>query len=362
MSYERDNIRRMSAYQWGEQPESEAILKLNTNENPYPPSPAVQQALDTFTVDQLRRYPQPTADGLRTRLAELHEVAMENIVVTHGGDEGLRLALTTFVEPGSTFGMLEPSYSLYPVLADIQGAIIVRAQLDDHWELPRDFAHQMNEAGANLCCLVNPHAPSGTLIDVDRIGRLASDLNGVLLVDEAYVDFVDPALRHDLVRLIDAFDNLLLLRTFSKGYSLAGLRLGYLLGSSTVIEPIISKTRDSYNVDGISQRLGEAAIGDQAYAEETWRRVRSARRTLRDNLVDLGFSVGISQTNFLLAEVPLDAPISAEEIYQALKAEGILVRYFSNPALEDKLRISVGSERDNERLVNALSRLLGKLS
>lgn len=362
MSYERDNIRQMTAYQWGEQPESADILKLNTNENPYPPSPAVQQALDTFTVDQLRRYPQPTADGLRTRLCELHDVAMENIVITHGGDEGLRLALTTFVEPGSAFGMLEPSYSLYPVLADIQNAVIVRGRLDDDWEMPRDFAHQMNEAGANLCCIVNPHAPSGTLLDADRIGRLASDLNGVLLVDEAYVDFVDPALRHDLVRLIDAFDNLLLLRTFSKGYSLAGLRLGYLLGSPTVIEPILSKTRDSYNVDAISQRLGEAAVGDQAYAEETWRRVRSARRQLRDKLLDLGFGVGISQTNFLLAEVPLDAAGSAEEIYQALKAEGILVRYFSSPALEDKLRISVGSERENERLTNALARLLGKLS
>jgi histidinol-phosphate aminotransferase len=362
MSYERDNIRQMTAYQWGEQPETEDILKLNTNENPYPPSPAVQQALDNFTVDQLRRYPQPTADGLRARLAELHEVRPENIVITHGGDEGLRLALTTFVEPGNAFGMLDPSYSLYPVLADIQGAVTVRGQLDDDWELPRDFAHQMNEAGANLCCIVNPHAPSGTLLDMDRIGRLASDLNGVLLVDEAYVDFVDPALRHDLVRMIDAFDNLLLLRTFSKGYSLAGLRLGYLLGSTSLIEPILTKTRDSYNVDGISQLLGEAAITDRAYAEETWRRVRSARRILRDNLVDLGFSVGISQTNFLLAEVPLEAPQSAEEIYESLKDEGILVRYFSNPALEDKLRITVGSERENERLTNALARLLGKLS
>ena len=362
MNYERDNIRRMKAYQWGEQPDTEEVLKLNTNENPYPPSPAVQQALDTFTVDQLRRYPQPTADPLRHRLAELHQVALENIVITHGGDEGLRLALTTFVEPGSTCGMLEPSYSLYPVLADIQGAVIVRGELDDDWELPRDFAHQMNEAAVNLCCLVNPHAPSGTLLDVDRIGQLASDLNGVLLVDEAYVDFVDPALRHDLVRLIDAFDNLLLLRTFSKGYSLAGLRLGYLLGSANLIHPILTKTRDSYNIDGISQRLGAAAIADQAYAEETWRRVRAARRILRDNLIDLGFSVGISQTNFLLAEVPLDAPKSAEQIYQELKAEGILVRYFSHPALEDKLRISVGTERENERLTNALARLFGKLS
>jgi len=362
MSFERDNIRRMTAYQWGEQPDSEQVLKLNTNENPFPPSPKVQQAIESFSVDALRRYPPPTADRLRDLLAGIHEVARDNIVVTHGGDEGLRLALTTFVEPGSGFGMLEPSYSLYSVLADIQGASITSLPLDESWDIPRDFAQQLNETGANLACIVNPHAPSGTLLDTDRISRLASDFRGVLLVDEAYVDFVDPALRHDLIRLIDAFDNLLLLRTFSKGYSLAGLRLGYLIGSSTLIEPIINKTRDSYNIDQISQTLGEAAIADRAYAEETWRQVRAARRILRDTLVELGFRVGISQTNFLLAEVPLDFPRSAEEIYVALKAEDILVRFFGTPALEDKLRISVGTDEQNKRLTNALARIIGKLS
>lgn len=362
MTFERDNIRRMTAYQWGEQPGSEEVLKLNTNENPYPPSPAVQDALNAFSVERLRRYPPPTADRLRERLAELHELTRDNIVVTNGGDEALRLAMTTFVEPGSGFGMLEPSYSLYPVLAAIQGARVLTAPLDESWDLPRDFAHQMNEAGVNLTCVVNPHAPSGTLLDPERIGRLASDLHGVLLVDEAYVDFVDPALRHDLVRLVEAFDNLLLLRTFSKGYSLAGLRLGYLLGAKGLIAPIVSKTRDSYNVDLISQILGAAALSDRGYAEETWSRVRSARRVLRDRLIELGLSVDISQTNFLLAEVPLDAPKTAAEIYEALKEEGILIRYFKDPLLEDKLRITVGTDAQNVRLTNALARLLGRLT
>ncbi|HEY5644550.1 MAG TPA: histidinol-phosphate transaminase [Pseudomonadales bacterium] len=362
MSFERDNIRRMAAYQWGEQPSSEEVLKLNTNENPFPPSPAVQDALKAFSADRLRRYPPPTADPLRDRLAEVHDVARDNIVVTNGGDEALRLAMTTFVEPGSAFGMLEPSYSLYPVLAAIQGARVISAPLDDAWDLPRDFAHQMNEAGANLTCVVNPHAPSGTLLDPERIGRLASDLHGVLLVDEAYVDFVEPALRHDLVRMLSAFDNLLLLRTFSKGYSLAGLRLGYLLGSENLIAPIVNKTRDSYNVDLLSQILGAAAVSDRSYAEETWRQVRTARRVLRDRLVDLGFAVDISQTNFLLAEVPMDSARTAEELYLALKTEGILVRYFHDPLLEDKLRITVGTDAQNARLTNALARILGKLS
>jgi histidinol-phosphate aminotransferase len=361
MSFERDNIRRLTPYQWGEQPESGAILKLNTNENPFPPSPAVKRALAAFDVEDLRRYPAPTADGLRDSLAAVHQVERDSIVITHGGDEGLRLALTTFVEPGTAFGMLEPSYSLYSVLATIQGARIVSLTLDDTWEVPRDFAHQLNEAGANLACIVNPHAPSGHLMDSDRIGQLASDFHGVLLVDEAYVDFVDPALRHDLIRMIDAFDNLLLLRSFSKGYSLAGLRLGYLIGSKPLVEPILNKTRDSYNIDHISQILGQAAITDRGYSEETWQQVRAARRTLRDNLIELGFRVGMSQSNFVLAEAPLDFPRSAEEIYLALKEEDILVRHFASPALEDKLRISVGTESQNTLLTNALARILGKL-
>ncbi len=358
MSYERDNIRRMAAYQWGEQPDRTDVLKLNTNENPFPPGPTVKKALAEFDVAELRRYPQPTAAPLRRRLAALHELDESNFVVTNGGDEGLRLALTTFVEPGTSLGMLEPSYSLYPVLADVQDAATLRVPLGEAWEIPRDFAQQLNEAGANLACVVNPHAPSGTLTDVDTISQLANDFNGVLLVDEAYVDFVDPALRYDLVRLISAFDNLLLLRTFSKGYSLAGLRLGYLMGSSSLIEPILGKTRDSYNIDQISQRLGEAAIADHAYAQETWRRVRAARRTLREELISLGFHVAISQTNFLLTEVPLHFSVSAREIYEGLKSRNVLVRFFDTPLLEDKLRITVGTATQNRRLTSALEEIL----
>jgi len=358
MTYERDNIRRMSAYQWGEQPDTDEVLKLNTNENPYPPSPEIGRALTSFNVNALRRYPQPTADRLRQLLAELHELREENIVITNGGDEALRLALTTFVEPGSAFGMAEPSYSLYSVLADIQGATTVALPLGEAWDIPRSFAAQLNEAGANLACIVNPHAPSGTLTDVDTISQLANDFNGVLLVDEAYVDFVDPALRYDLTRLVNAFDNLLILRTFSKGYSLAGLRLGYLLGSPGLINPILNKTRDSYNIDGISQCLGEAAVLDRAYAEDTWHKVRTSRRTLRDQLIEFGFRVAISQSNFLLAEVPLDFVMSAEEIYQTLKQSGILIRFFNNPLMEDKLRITVGTESQNRHLLACLEELL----
>jgi len=359
VSYERDNIRRMEGYSWGEQPDANSdVIKLNTNENPYPPSPKVDDALNKVQGAALRTYPPPTAAPLRAAIAEHHGLSPDNVLITNGGDEALRLAITTFVTPGLPIGMPEPSYSLYPVLADIHDSPIHRVELDERWRPRRDFAHQLNEAGCVLSFLVNPHAPSGTLLETEAISQLANDLNGVLLLDEAYVDFVDPALRHDAVRLINAFDNLLILRSFSKGYGLAGLRLGYLLGQRSLIEPIVTKTRDSYNVNLLNQLLGLAAFEDQDYAGDTWERVRNDRRRLRAELQQLGLDAPASQTNFLLASVPFDATRSARELYEGLKAAGVLVRWFDTPLLEDKLRISVGTPEQNQRLLRALADLL----
>jgi histidinol-phosphate aminotransferase len=358
MSYERDNIRRMSGYTWGEQPEDGQTIKLNTNENPYPPSPRVQEALAGLSADVLRVYPRPTADPLRQRLAELHGLGRDHVVVTHGGDEGLRLAITTFVDPGATFAMAEPSYSLYRVLADVQDARVLVLPLGDDWQPPADAAARLNEAGARLTCLVNPHAPSGALTGADAVAALARRLDGVLLMDEAYVDFVDPERGHDLTALVHELPNLLLLRTFSKGYSLAGLRLGYLLGDPELIRPILTKTRDSYNVDAISQALGEAAVGDRAYAAATWAQVRADRARLAEALARLGLGVAPSQTNFLLAQVPAGARRDARELYEYLKTRGILVRYFAVPGLSDRLRITVGTADQNQRLVAALEEAL----
>jgi histidinol-phosphate aminotransferase len=360
MTYERDNIHRMAGYQWGEQPRDGRTIKLNTNENPYPPAPGVQAALASFDVGALRTYPQPTADPLRDRLVALHGVDRDQIIVTHGGDEALRLAMTTFVDPGAAFGMAEPSYSLYPVLAEIQDARTIAVPLAADWALPADFAETLNAAGARLTCVVNPHAPSGVLLDAASIADLAERLDGVLLVDEAYVDFVDPDLGHDLASLTRTFDNLLLLRTFSKGYSLAGLRLGYLIGAPGLIEPLVTKTRDSYNIDAISQVLGEAAIANRAYAAETWRRVRDDREQLCSGLVQLGIDAPPSQTNFLLARVPAGSRLDAASLQTALKQRGILVRYFAVAGLDDRLRITVGTPEQNRRLLDELQALLNE--
>lgn len=358
MAYERDNIRRMQGYVWGEQPTDADTCKLNTNENPWPPSPAAERALAEFDAGTLRTYPQPTADTLRAALAEHHGLERDNVIVTNGGDEGLRLAITTFVEPGTPLGIAPPGYSLYPVLAEIHDASVAAAELTGEWLPPPGFAGRMNTAGAGLTCLPNPNSPSGCLFDAEAIRALAAELDGVLLIDEAYVDFVDPELGYDAVGLLDDTDNLLILRSFSKGYSLAGLRLGYVMGPVGLIEPMITKTRDSYNVNEFGQRLGLAAFRDRSYVEHTWAAVRDARNHLAGELAALGLPSPPSQANFLLARVPDEARMTAAQLRLALKERGILVRYFDTPRLHDKLRITVGTPDQNARLVGELATLL----
>lgn len=359
MSYERRNIRDMQGYTWGEQPQDADTLKLNTNENPYPPSPAVTAALHAFDVTRLRRYPPPLADEFRDAAAAVHGVSREHIVVTHGGDELLRLAITTFLDPGVPLGVLEPSYSLYPVLAQIQDCPLAQVPLDAAFQPPADTVARWNAAGANLAMVVNPHAPSGTLLGVDLLERMAREFNGVLLLDEAYIDFVDPAHGHDAVRLARELPNVLLLRTLSKGYSLAGLRFAYGIASPELLAPITTKTRDSYNMDALAQALATAAMKDQPYAADTWRRVREERARLGAALTNLGLTAPPSESNFLLATVPAFWRQDAKAVYEHLKSAGILVRYFPHEGLSDKLRITVGTPAENDRLLAALAALRG---
>ncbi|MDE0189982.1 MAG: aminotransferase class I/II-fold pyridoxal phosphate-dependent enzyme [Gammaproteobacteria bacterium] len=359
MSYERDSVRRMAGYVYGEQPQDPGIVKLNTNENPYPPSPAVADAIRSFDAGTLRRYPPATADGFRRQVATRFGLSVDQVVATNGGDEALRLAITTFVDPGATFGTTEPGYSLCPVLANVQGCKVASAELTPDWSLPDGFAGRMNAAGAKLTCLVNPHAPSGVLVDADTVAAVARELDGVLLVDEAYVDFVDPELRHDLTSLLADHDNLLLLRTLSKGHSLAGLRVGFLLGNAGLVDPILTKTRDSYNVDSLAQVAAEAAFADRAYAERGWRAVRGERRRLTVGLVELGFAVPGSQSNFVLAEAPPDMPAGA--LFLRLRERGIVVRHFDTPRLSNSLRFTVGTASETDLLLAAVGEIAPSL-
>ncbi|MEX2469083.1 MAG: histidinol-phosphate transaminase [Pseudohongiellaceae bacterium] len=356
MNFQRPNIARMHGYTPGEQLADAEVIKLNTNENPYPPSPAVARALQELPVAQLRRYPPPLADAFRRVCADLHGLEPANVIPTNGGDELLRLVLTTFVNPGETVAVVRPSYSLYPVLTAIQDCRLFEIDLNPDWSMPDNFGARLAESNARLCILVNPHAPSGALLSTDYLASLAEAFSGLLLVDEAYVDFVDPELGYDATPLVRQFDNFLILRTLSKGYSLAGLRFGYGLGPAELIAPMLLKTRDSYNTDLVAQRLATAALGDQAYARDTWARVRAARTTLARDLLALGLESLPSQSNFLLCQVP-EKP-GAQALQQALKARKILVRHFDQDRLRDKLRITVGNDEENAALLQAIAAIL----
>ena len=346
----------MTGYVYGEQPDDPAVVKLNTNENPYPPSAAVERAMRGFDADTLRRYPPATAEPLRRLVAERLGVLPEQVVVTNGGDEALRLAITTFVDPGATFGTTDPGYSLCPVLAGVQGCAVEAIPMTADWSVPGDFARRLNARGTRLACIVNPHAPSGALVEAGTVAAIAAELDGVLLVDEAYVDFVDPALGHDLTPLVAERDNVLLLRTLSKGYSLAGLRIGFLVGDAGLIDPVVTKTRDSYNVDAIAQELGTAAYADQKHARKTWRAVLRERHRLVDELRARRFRVAESQANFVLAEASGDR--SAKTVFEGLRQRGILVRHFDTPRLAQSLRITVGTPAENDALIEALDDIL----
>ena len=353
----RENIASMQGYSWGEQPKTSTnLIKLNTNENPYPPSPNVIRALQTLDTEGLRTYPNPLADELREEVAKLNRIADENIVITNGGDEGLRLSLTTFVNPGETVCFADPSYSLYPVLAAIQGANIKPVAYSDGWEIPETFPEKIKSFDAKMSYLVNPHAPSGNFYSLGALDKIAQSAPGVLLIDEAYADFIDPSLNYQSADLLKKYDNVLILRTFSKGYSLAGIRLGYLMGSEALISPIISKTRDSYNVGSIQQRLGTAAITDQEYSKKIWKKIRENRTHLQDRLTALGLTSNPSQSNFILVEID-NQRVNAHSLYLSLKEEQIFVRYFQDDLLRNKLRITVGNEEQNESLIKAIERI-----
>ena len=289
----------------------------------------------------------------------MHALTPEQVVVTNGGDELLRLALTTFLEPGRPLGVLSPSYGLYAVLADIHGASLDTVPLSEDWQIPERTADQWNRAGAQLAIVTNPHAPSGSLTSVARLDRLAADFHGVLLIDEAYVDFVDPVLRHDATTVIRNRPNVLLLRSLSKGYSLAGLRLAYGLGAPELIAPIVSKTKDSYNVDALAQELGAASLVYRAGAASTWAAVRDARGRLREALSAMALHSAPSHANFLLVSVP-EAWGTAEDLLKKLADRQIHVRWFSDKRLRNYLRITIGTPEENNELVNALHNIYGR--
>lgn len=360
MGYERENISMLAAYTPGEQPGAGSArwVKLNTNENPYPPCREVLDAIRAVDGEQLRRYPPPAAPRCRAAAAQTHSLSPEQVIVTNGGDELLRMAVTVFCKPrggkgnsGGGLGMATPSYSLYPVLANIHDTPLTSVPLGNDFDLPGDFADRLNREGCKLAMIVNPHAPSGRLEPLDKLGQIAKEFRGVLLIDEAYVDFATgDAL--GLLSPASGVKNVLLLRTLSKGYSLAGLRFGYGLGHPGLIAAL-DKARDSYNTDVLSQAAAVAALTHRDKAQVTWEKVKQERARLSQELANRGYKVYPSQSNFLLV-VPTKP---ASRVYESLKAGGVLVRYFDQGRLHDKLRVTVGRPDENDALLKAIDSL-----
>lgn len=335
----------MAGYTPGEQPKpGEKVIKLNTNENPYPPSPKVFEAIRSIGADALRRYPSPMADDFRRIAAREHGVSAECILAGNGSDDILQIALRTFCGAGDVLVSPDPTYSLYPVLAELADVTFVTVPWGANWTLPADA---LLAAHPRAIFFANPNAPSGTWVPPAQVSALASRTEALVLVDEAYVDFADG----NCLGLLGQHQNVLVTRTLSKGYGLAGLRFGYAIGHPAVVEQM-AKVKDSYNCDAIAIAAACAALEDQAYARARWALVRSERARVTSELERRGFSVIPSQGNFVLATTPGAA--YARPLYEGLKVRGVLVRFFDKAGLNDKLRITIGTPEENGALLDAL--------
>jgi len=343
MNLFRPHIRAMQGYEPGEQPREAGFIKLNTNENPYPPSPRVIEAVRREAGERLRLYPDPLATPVREAAARLYGVPPEGILVGNGSDDLLTLVCRSFVDPGETIAFPLPTYTLYRTLAEIQGARVEAVAFPEDFSLPPRLA----EVPAKVVFLANPNSPSGTLVPPEAVERFARKHPGVVVVDEAYVDFA----RSHCLSLAGALPNVIVLRTFSKSFSLCGVRCGLAFADPEVIAGM-AKVKDSYNVNRLAVVAAVAALEDIEHMRANVRRIVATRERLRAALEDLGFSCYPSEANFVLARAPEGQ--HARALYERLKRRRILVRYFDRPRLRDCLRITVGTDAEVDALLEAL--------
>ncbi|NJK77337.1 MAG: histidinol-phosphate transaminase [Microcoleus sp. SU_5_6] len=348
MNYFRKSIHELSGYVPGEQPGvGTTVIKLNSNENPYPPSPQALQVLREIDGEMLRRYPDPTAKNFRLAASKVLGVPDDWIAVGNGSDDLLNLIVRAVGEPGKQVVCPSPTYVLYRTLTEIQDAEFVEVPYPEDYQLPVEL---LIAAKGAVTFVASPNSPSGTAISVADLEKLARELSGILVIDEAYVDFAE----ENALDLTKRYGNVIVLRTLSKGYSLAGLRLGFCIANPELLAEL-NKVKDSYNVDAIAYAVAASAIADRDYKIANAEKIKASRGKLAISFKELGFQVWPSQTNFLLVRPPQG---DAERIYQILKAQGILIRYFNQPRLTDKLRITVGTEEQNQILVKTLKKIL----
>jgi histidinol-phosphate aminotransferase len=345
----RPNIRAMAGYTPGEQPRGGEYIKLNTNENPFPPSPRVLEAIrQALTGDCLRKYPDPQGTAFRQAAARILGVDPEAILIGNGSDDILTIVTRAFVPEGGLVVSPTPSYLLYRTLADLQGARFQAVSFTSDWQLANPWPIR----DAHLSFVPNPNSPSGTAVPTAELERLAGELTGPLVVDEAYVDFADSHSLHLARR-----PNVIITRSLSKSYALAGIRFGFGVADPAMVRELV-KVKDSYNCDVLSLAAAAAALEDQDYFRATRDRVRATRERLIAALRRLGFTVTPSQANFVWCRHP-DRPV--KPLYEELKRRRILVRYMNYEGYGDGLRITVGSDAEIDRLLAELATLLEQI-
>ncbi|MCI7813816.1 MAG: histidinol-phosphate transaminase [Lachnospiraceae bacterium] len=348
-----ENVRKVIPYVPGEQPKQKDIIKLNTNENPYPPAPGVQKALEQFSAlsyDTLRKYPDPSADVLVESLATYYHLEKDQVFVGVGSDDVLAMAFLTFFNSSRPILFPDITYSFYDVWADLFHIPYERQPLDERFRIVKSDYYKKNGG----VIFPNPNAPTGVLMELDEIEDIIKHNQDVIvIVDEAYIDFGGTS----ALPLIEKYDNLLIVQTFSKSRSMAGMRIGYAMGNKTLIKYLndVKYSFNSYTMNQTVLAAGPAAIEDEAYFQGTRKKIIETRERVKKELRELGFAFEDSMSNFLFVT---HEKYMARDIFEALKRSRIYVRYFNHPRIDNHLRISIGTDEEMDCLIKFLKEYL----
>ncbi len=344
-------VHKLTPYVPGEQPKVANLIKLNTNENPYPPSPKALQAIDRANNENLKLYPDPNADQLKQTLANYHDLSIDQVFVGNGSDEVLAHAFQGLLKHDKPLLFPDISYSFYPVYCGLYDIDYQLVPLNDEFEIKIEDYNQ--ECGAII--FPNPNAPTGRVLALDAIEQLLNmHPQAVVVVDEAYIDFGGQS----AAVLVKQYPNLLVTQTLSKSRSLAGIRVGFALGQAHLIEALerVKNSFNSYPLDRLAIPAAIAAFEDQAYFEQTCQKIIDSRQQVTDVMTQLGFKVLPSAANFVFATHP---KFDAEQIAQQLREQAIIVRYFNKPRIDQYLRITIGNDDENQRLCEVLTEIIG---
>ncbi len=346
----RDNLRSIEPYVPGEQPNLPDMIKLNTNENPYPPSPKVLQAMKDFDIDSLRLYPDPNSQLLVDALAKRYGVESDQVFVGVGSDDVLAIAFMTFFNSGRPILFPDITYSFYDVWAELFQIPYERPELDGNFQIIKEDYYKENGG----VVIANPNAPTGVKQDLDFLRDVIEhNRDVVVIIDEAYADFG----KISALELTKEYDNVVVIQTYSKSRSMAGMRIGYAMGNPELIKAMndVRYSYNSYPMTRLSVALGVAAVEDEEYFQETVEKVIATREWTKKELTRLGFSFQDSMTNFVFAT---HESVPAQKIFDALREKHIFVRHFSNPKIENYLRISIGTQQEMETFIQETEKIV----